>query len=180
MKYRLRVSLTALVLGLILFTGGDAFAVSPGCLALGGDPASSPGECQIHTQVVRGGAFVVSETLHLTGTGIIDVTSPGLTVNIGGDLVMDAGSLIDGNTATGFGFPITLTVTGDVTLAKPSGSTPGAIIRSDSKSGGAIVITSRRGASTSTARSSPWGPSPASERTRPRAAGRSRSMPRVT
>ena len=141
MKHRLRVSLTALVLGLIFFAGGDALALSQGCLDLGGAPLITS-ECQINSKVFRGGAFNVSETLHITGTGIIDLTSA-LTVNIGGDLVMDAGSMIDGNTAAGFGFNITLNVTGDVSLAKPSGSTPGAIIRSNSKSGGTIVITSK-------------------------------------
>ena len=147
MKHRVRVPLTALVLGLIFFGGSEALAISPGCAALGGDPLSPPGECQINTLVTAGSAsaFIVPETLHLTSTGKIDVAPPGLTVTIGGDLVMDAGSLIDGNVVNGTGLPITLNVTGDVTLAKPSGLTPGAIIRSNSKSGGAIVITSKTG-----------------------------------
>jgi len=78
----------------------------------------------------------VPETLHLTSTGSITVTSP-LTVDVGGNLTMDAGSLIDGNVSgCSTGQSITLSVTGNVTLA--SGST----IRSNSCSGGAIVMTS--------------------------------------
>jgi hypothetical protein len=108
------------------------------CAALGGNPASPAGVCEIDTLVAQGGVFTVPESLHLIGTGKIDVAPPGLTVNVGGHLLMETGSLIDGSiTGCGTGLPIKIVANDEVTIKN------GSTVRSNSCSGGSIYIESK-------------------------------------
>jgi hypothetical protein len=107
---------------------------------------TTPTECQITgPHPATNGAFTVDRTLHIfaggslttSGGAALSITiTPVLPVTPPADFLMDAGALIDGNNAGGFGSAITVTLTdGDVDLAT------GSIIRSNGLSGGAILIT---------------------------------------
>ena len=124
------------------FFANSAFADD--CVALGG--VINAGECQVSGNHTASGPFSLDETLHILGTGHINVGThlvhSSITINITkGDFLMDSGALIDGNVSNGctpalVGSDITVTLqNGDVDLAT------GSIIRSDSCSGGAIKIT---------------------------------------
>ena len=76
-----------------------------------------------------------------THGGIITVSVPRLSLSIGGNLQMDAGSRIDGNVSgCNTGRPITLLSSGNITTNGQSGNIAAATIRSDSCSGGDIVL----------------------------------------
>lgn len=132
--------MVALGAGLMLLGSGQALAVDQ-CVALGGALVNVPPvECQISAAVVKTGPFTLNETLHILSTGSITTGAGGITIEItAGDFVMDDGALIDGNNPGSCprrGGPITVTVDhGNVDLKT------GSIIRSNSCSGGDIVIT---------------------------------------
>lgn len=90
----------------------------------------TPTECVVSSAVQQSGTHVFGKTLHITGSGKIEVVpeAAGLTLDIAGDLKMDAGAVIDGNvTGAAKGATIVVTTGGDITLA---GGSPGAIITS--------------------------------------------------
>jgi hypothetical protein len=136
----------ALVAVLLVMLGAPASApaaTDPGCTALGGNDTTVPGECQVSAPVTVAGTVTLGETLHMLAGGVINVGAApagGLTLNItSGNLVMEAGSLIDGNVAgscpnTGRNITVSLT-TGNVDVKT------GATIRSNGCSGGFIQIT---------------------------------------
>lgn len=90
-----------------------------------------PAECQITTlhDMGAGGTFTVPKTLHLLAGGHLKV-NPGATleVQVAGDVIMDDGAKITGDTsaANGVGGTLLVTADGDVTL-EGSGAT-GALI----------------------------------------------------
>ena len=142
-------SLAAVVCGSLFLFGANAAlgATDPGCTALGGDDTTVPGVCQVSAPVTATGVIPVGEPLHMLNGGVITVASPSLELDITGDFTMDAGSLIDGGNHTCGGpnttaFPVTIHVDGNIDIKGPDGATPGAIVRSNGCSGGAIVITS--------------------------------------
>src|SRR3989344_4328173 len=72
-----------------------AFVLADDCAAIGGSIVS--GECQLSTTFTSTGTFYFDETLHILGTGEIDATGGGVTLNIDGDLIMDTSALIEAN-----------------------------------------------------------------------------------
>ena len=124
----------------LTYTGRTALAASSSdCAALGG--AIVGNECRITSAVTKGGSYTINQTLHFLNGGIITVSAPRLSLSIGGNLLMDAGSRIDGNvTGCNTGRPITLLASGNITTNGQSGNIAAATIRSDSCSGGDIVL----------------------------------------
>ncbi len=132
MKRTTRLVIGMLTLGLI-FVGAKS-ALADDCAAFGG--TINAGECQVNGPATVNGTKALDETLHIFNGGQITVASPGLTINIKGGLIMEAGSLIDGGNRTCGGpnttaFPITINTDGDIDVDGPDGLTPGAIIRAN-------------------------------------------------
>jgi len=136
------------ILAGVLLGSGSARADAADCAAFGGTfVPGSPDECQISGPLTKSGTFSFDEKLHLLNGGVITIdTSTGLTLNVSGDFVMDAGSMIDGGNTDCFGpgqkvgYPITITAV-NINLSGPLGQVPGAVIRSNSCSGGVIKLT---------------------------------------
>jgi hypothetical protein len=145
---RLGFGVVVIAAAFLLCGAASARADAADCVAFGGTfVPGTPDECQISGALVKTGTFNLDETLHLLNGGSITVASPSLTLNITGGFIMDAGSLIDGgnNTCSGpnqSAFPITVNATGDIDVKGPGagGTPPGAIIRSNGCSGGAIEL----------------------------------------
>ncbi|HEV8437054.1 MAG TPA: hypothetical protein VGT40_03075 [Methylomirabilota bacterium] len=115
----------------VLALSPPGIASADDCVALGG--AIVAGECQISTNVGnKAGTFNLDETLHLLTGALITVSPPatGITINITGDFIMDAGSKISGdnNINPGHGADIVINATENISLA---GGAPGAIITSN-------------------------------------------------
>jgi hypothetical protein len=137
-----KVSLTVVVVAaLILAVGMPGQASALTCTAVGG--VDNAGDCTISTPITAFCPFVLTVTgdLLITGTGSIscnDPISPGdpgasdITITVGGDMEMQAGSAIlaENNHGGGNGGKITLTVAGDFTMRGPSPTKPGAVISS--------------------------------------------------
>jgi len=133
---RLLMLIAIVAASLLPIAAGQAHADD--CVALGG--AINGGECQISVNVNASGTFNLDETLHILGTGGITVPPAAggntLTINlcIGSgtacDLVMDAGSKISGNVASGPGATITVNASDTILL------NGGAVISSDQTAGG--------------------------------------------
>src|SRR5262245_49365318 len=142
----------------VLILVGAALAVMPlagiaaadDCVALGGTLAG--GECSIAAvTAAKTGAFTLDENLHIKNGGTLKVAPAGITINITGSLIMDAGSQIDGDVFTAIpGASITVNATNDIHLlsAAPASSPAGANIHSNAVStscagankGGAITL----------------------------------------
>jgi hypothetical protein len=127
-------SLIGAVLAAVLLMLGapsPALAVNDFCDNVTGAPVT--GECEVTSTHIVNGAFTIDRTLHIFGTGKLDVTSPGITIDIAGDLLMDTGGQIEANDDPGqacntgvdqdSGCPITLHVAamGRCRLAAPFG-----------------------------------------------------------
>ncbi|HKF41954.1 MAG TPA: hypothetical protein VKG01_02535 [Thermoanaerobaculia bacterium] len=123
----------------ILFLGLVSLpALADDCALLGGNIVA--GECVIDGTAPgvapnnRTGTFNIAETLRIKGTGKITVPSStvanSLILNITGQFVMEDGAVINGNTfptsggtsASQQGATITITASGDITLAGDSGN----------------------------------------------------------
>jgi parallel beta helix pectate lyase-like protein len=157
----LAMVIVAALLALMWGAPGSALAVAadPGCAALGGNDAGLGTECQITTFVTATGTFTLGESLHVFGTGRIDATTGGITLNIctsptACDLILDSptvagGGQIEANDPltppgpTGASAsPITINVSRDVIMHANS-----AILAkntSDGGGGGDIAITAGR------------------------------------
>ena len=129
------VSLLMMMIGAVLAVAAMAGpAVADDCTNLGGTlvPAVPPNECQISgVTTVKTGTFQLDETLHILNGGTLRVGFPGITINITANLLMDAGSKIDGNlSAQAHGADILVNATDDIVLrGAPLAGTPvGAII----------------------------------------------------
>jgi hypothetical protein len=144
------------ILILLLATGLFVFREKR---SLGG-PATPPGVCPncntattttISTTVVAstfpGNIINIPDNLLMTSTGHIvcnDPASPtadsacNITLNVGGNMTMQAGSSIDANNTVdgGHGGTIFITVCGDLTMDGPSGADAGALITSQHLSNG--------------------------------------------
>src|SRR5215471_6686878 len=77
---RITVGAIAMMAGFTFMLFGATSARADDCVALGG--AIVAGECQITTAVARTGTFNLDETLHVTGTGRIDASGGGITLNV--------------------------------------------------------------------------------------------------
>jgi hypothetical protein len=128
-------SLIAAVLLLVLGMTGAASAQD--CAALGGTVNGV--ECQISSAVTASGTFnLAGQTLHLFGTGSITTGGNALTLNVGLDMILETGALIDANKPKGTcntGGALTFTV------GQNANFKIGSTIRSNSCSGGPITIT---------------------------------------
>lgn len=134
MRTRFGLTVGLVVLGLVVWGGSPALADD--CVALGGAIVGT--ECQVSTFVTKsdalhGGPFNIAETLRITGTGKITVPALAagnpLTINITpgggadtGQFIMDDGAKIVGDVTTGHAAKITITATGDITLAGDLGN----------------------------------------------------------
>jgi hypothetical protein len=90
----------------------------------------TPTECVLSSAVQTSGTLVFGKTLHITGSGKIEIVpeATGLNLDIAGDLKMDAGAVIDGNVSgAAKGATVVVNAAGDINLA---GGSPGAIITS--------------------------------------------------
>jgi hypothetical protein len=118
----------ALAGGLLAMAGPGIALAADDCGALGGSIVA--GECQVPAGLhAATGSFNLDETLHLLANAHIDATSApatGISLTMDGDLVMDAGSIIeaddpccfpDGNVGAG---TVTIDVSGDVLLKSTS------------------------------------------------------------
>src|SRR5580765_343092 len=141
--------LVILVLGVLSFP-----ALADDCALLGGN--LSGGECVIDGTAPgvppnnRTGTFNIGETLRIKGTGKITVPSGvianSLILNIAGLFVMEDGAVINGDTfptsvgtsAAQQGATITITATGDMTLAGDSGK-GGAKITAEMNAGSCVA-----------------------------------------
>ena len=123
-----------------------------------GGPAPPPGVCpncntattttlSTTVNLFPGGTYNVPDNLLMTSTGHIVCNDPALptadsacniTVNVGGNMTMQAGSSIDANNTVdgGHGGTIFITVCGDLTMDGPSGADAGALITSQHLSNG--------------------------------------------
>src|SRR5262249_51233464 len=119
------------------FLFGSNAALADDCAALGGNIVGT--ECVIDGSApgtppnTRHGNFVLAETLHFKAPGVITVDHSvpnSLKITITGDLIMDAGTTIDGDAAgaSGVGADIEIDASGNLSLA---GGSPGAAITSD-------------------------------------------------
>jgi hypothetical protein len=128
-----RISAGLVVLMAALFTiSPPSPAFADDCAAIGGVLfAGPPAECRITGAVtVAPGAYTIDNTLHFLSGGALTVspqTSP-FMVSVTGNLLMDAGSLLKADAASGPGGTIVITTTGNITL---KGGNPGAIISSN-------------------------------------------------
>jgi hypothetical protein len=128
-------SLVGAVLLLVLSMSGAAYAQD--CAALGG--VVNGVECQISAPVQVSGTFnLAGQTLHLFAPGAIDTDGNDITINVGLDMIMESGTLIDANKPKG-----TCNTGGAITLAIGANANfkPNSTIRSNSCSGGPILIT---------------------------------------
>jgi hypothetical protein len=132
--------------------GAQAHAGGDECVALGGT-INGGGECEVstfeaRTSTAHGGSFDIDETLRITGSGRIDATGGGITINVDGDLILETptaatGGQIEANdpsSPTGSSAsPITLAITGNMEMQ------PGTVIEARNAtgagSGAAISIT---------------------------------------
>src|SRR5262245_54142036 len=124
------LTLTGAALALMPMAG---IAAADDCVALGGTLGA--GECSIAVvTAAKTGTFNLDENLHIKNGGILKVAPAGITIKITGDLIMDAGSQIDGDVFTAVpGAPITINATNDIDLlsAAPAGTPAGANIHSN-------------------------------------------------
>lgn len=132
--------MAALAGGIFWLAASPATAADPECTALGGVFDIPSGECQIsaspnnRSNAAHGGPFNLAETLRIKSTGKITVSPPAsgasLTLNIAGQLIMEAGSKISGDVTTtgGVGATITVNASGNILLAGSTISLPGAAI----------------------------------------------------
>jgi protocatechuate 3,4-dioxygenase beta subunit len=106
-----------------------------------------PTECVVSSPVAPGpGPHVFSKTLHVTGTGHVDGSGTGITINVNGapnlDLIMDAGAVIEADddvpTPNDPAAPITINVSGNALLA--AGSRISADNNDQGGTGGNITI----------------------------------------
>ena len=106
-----------------------ALALPSPALAQCGPFTDAGAECQVSGTVTTAGTFSITKTLHMlaNSTIVISPETTGLTLNIDGDFIMDAGSKIDGDVTSGSGATIIINALGDILL---KGGNPGAIITS--------------------------------------------------
>jgi hypothetical protein len=132
------VFLAAIISGFFLLVGATAASAAvtdQGCALLGGSDTGQGTTCTLTGTHNVNGPIAVGEPLQmLTGSKIV-TGATGINLSVAGDFVMESGALIDGNVAgCNTGAPINIAVDGNANLK--TGST----IRSDSCSGGAIMI----------------------------------------
>jgi hypothetical protein len=143
-KMTRKLSLAMVVIAaLVLAVGMPGQASAATCAAVGGIEAA--GNCTINTALTAPCPFdlTVPGDLLITGTGSItcnDVPGPNaspITISVGGDMEMQAGSAIRAENVNsgGSGGNITLTVGGDFTMRGPGGALGGAVISSSKISG---------------------------------------------
>jgi hypothetical protein len=111
--------------GIVALLGGSLALVAPAsavagpCEDLGGSIVS--GECQVNATVTRSGSFSLAQTLHLLSNGKILTNGENITINVAGNIVLDAGAVIsaddDRACPAGKAGDITLTTSGDVITA---------------------------------------------------------------
>lgn len=141
-----------LAVGFLAIAGTPALADD--CGRLGG-AINGAGECEISTAVTRsdvtapGGPYTISETLRIKSTGKITIPSStaasSLTLNIAGQLIMEDGAVISGDTtplsggtsASQQGATITINAFGKITLAGDLGN-GGAKITSEMQAGSCV------------------------------------------
>ena len=134
-----------MVAALVLALGMPGQASALTCTQVGGTDVG--GDCTISTPITAFCPFVltVPGDLLITGTGSIDCGDPALplgagaqpiTISVGGDMEMRAGSSIRAENSAdgGNGGNITLTVGGNFTMRGTSGGTAGAVISSSKTS----------------------------------------------
>ena len=106
------------VIVLIAFTSFAISAYADDCAALGGSIIG--GECQIDTLENKTGSYSLDETLHILPNSYIDAKGAGITLNVDGDVMLDAGSKIKADDDAGApnnpAFPITIDATGNLEL----------------------------------------------------------------
>ena len=144
--------LIAAVLVILMISRGQAHGGDTDeCDVLGGTVVA--GQCQIAVPVnatspAHGGSFDIAQDLHILGTGRIDATGPtggatgGITLNIAGDLIIDAPTVANGGqieandpaTPTNSASPITINATGELSMAAGS-----VISASDTTAGGSAA-----------------------------------------
>jgi hypothetical protein len=83
-------------------------------------------ECEVTTIHNVSGTFTIDRTLHIFGTGKLDASGGGITINITGDLLMDTGASIEANDDAGAACnsgpdrdnacPITINATGNMEM----------------------------------------------------------------
>src|SRR5512144_1060481 len=119
----------AIIAGLSLVGSQTALgATDPGCAALGGNDGG--GVCEVSAPVSVNGVINLAEPLHLLAGGVINVSFPSLTLNIGpansgNGLVMEPGSMIDGGDfgcggPDDDGHPITINANGNIDIKGPA------------------------------------------------------------
>jgi hypothetical protein len=150
---------------LILALGmADVASAQNVCTQIGGTVDANSGECQVSTaRTVVGGTYNLPMTLHILSGGSLNVplnaanlSQPSvLNLNITGDLVMDVGARIVGDTGSpnpnAIGATLNITASDDITLSGDGGGAS-ATITSNSDSlncvsgnGGAITLTATGG-----------------------------------
>jgi hypothetical protein len=139
-----------MVAALVLAMGIPGQASALTCTQVGGTDVG--GNCTISTPITAFCPFVltVPGDLLITGTGSIDCGDPAvppgagaqpITISVGGDMEMRAGSSIRAENSLdgGNGGNITLTVGGNFTMRGTSGGTAGAVISSSKTNNGTSV-----------------------------------------